>query len=69
LTVSCFGAKTKRGDLDLNGSVSFKDFLMLAANFGRSDASWSLGDLDGDHEVGFVDFLILAENYGFDRDA
>lgn len=60
-------AKTKPGDLDLDGTVSFKDFLLLLADYGKADADWSSGDLDGDRVVGFLDFLILAENFNFKR--
>ncbi len=51
------------GDLDLNGTVAFSDFLNLSANFGL-EAEWSGGDLDIDGTVGFADFLMLSENFG-----
>lgn len=49
------------GDIDGNGTVEFKDFLILSQNFG-SDAEEA--DLDGDGEVGFADFLLLSNNFG-----
>lgn len=51
------------GDLDLNGTVEFADFLQLSSNFGLA-AEWSGGDLTVDGTVGFPDFLILSENFG-----
>ena len=55
---------TKRGDVDLNGRVDFLDFLALAQNFGKQEATWSDGDFDGDGSVSFLDFLSLAQNFG-----
>jgi hypothetical protein len=52
------------GDTDLNGEVSFVDFLALSGSFGQSNRSWSQGDFTGDGEVSFADFLILSENFG-----
>ncbi len=51
------------GDLDLNGSVEFADFLVLSSNFGV-EAPWSGGDLDSDGTVAFGDFLVLSPNFG-----
>ena len=53
-----------RGDVDLDGSVAFSDFRILADSFGRNDVSEA--DIDGDGVVGFGDFLILSANYGQD---
>lgn len=52
------------GDADGDGSVTFGDFLVLSANFGKSNATWEDGDFDGSTTVGFSDFLILAANFG-----
>jgi len=52
-----------QGDLNLNGTVGFPDFLVLADNFGKP-AEWSAGDLDADGSAGFPDFLLLANNFG-----
>lgn len=55
---------TVYGDVNLDREVDFADFLMLAANFGKSKAGWSDADLDGDQTVSFADFLVLAANFG-----
>ena len=51
------------GDTDLDGRVSFRDFLTLAAQFGDS-GGWADGDFDGDGFVGFEDFLLLVSHFG-----
>lgn len=51
------------GDVDLNGSVEFADFLVLSDNFGMV-AVWSGGDLTGTGNVEFADFLVLSDNFG-----
>ena len=57
-------AKTRFGDLDLDGRVDFGDFLTLSANFGTSDVRYSDGDLNGDQRIDFADFLLLSANFG-----
>lgn len=52
------------GDANRDGSVSFDDFLLLAANFSKVDAVWEDGDFNKDQVVDFADFLILANNFG-----
>ena len=52
------------GDTDLDGQVSFADFLALSANFGDSDAGWEHGDFDCNAFVEFPDFLQLSANFG-----
>ena len=47
-------------DIDQNGTVDFADFLILAENFGRTEATAAHGDLNGDAKVDFADFLLLA---------
>ena len=47
-----------------DGKVDFADFLIISANFGRTDASLAEGDIDGDGKVGFSDFLLLSNNFG-----
>ena len=54
--------ETKFGDADLNGEVGFKDFLILANNFGN-EGGWEDGDFTGDGLVDFDDFRVLAENF------
>ena len=51
------------GDANFDAVVDFLDFAILADNFGRTDALWSMGDFDGDGRVGFVDVAILANNF------
>ena len=52
------------GDIDLDGSVDFEDFLDFSANFGLQDATWEDGDFDGDGLVGFNDFLLISSYFG-----
>ena len=47
--------------IDSDGVVGFGDFLLFAAAFGGTDATF---DLDGDGPVGFSDFLIFADLFG-----
>lgn len=57
-------AETFLGDVNLDGTVDFSDFLILSSMCGESDTSWTDGDLDCDGTVGFSDFLILSADYG-----
>ena len=53
------------GDGNLDGTVDFKDLVVLARNYGQaSGATFSDGDFNGDRAVGFDDLTILAQNYG-----
>lgn len=53
------------GDLDLNGSVEFADFLILSGSFGLVEGShYGLGDADCENGVDFADFLVLSGNFG-----
>jgi serpin B len=52
------------GDANGDNKVAFDDFLVLAENFARADATWEHGDFDRDGLEQFSDFLILAENFG-----
>jgi|GEM_PF-5603533 len=52
------------GDLNNDATVDFNDFLILAMNFGNTDATPEDGDFDLDGTVSFVDFLILGKNFG-----
>ena len=54
---------TFSGDANLDGIVSFPDFLSLSASFGQS-GGWAEGDFNSDGIVGFPDFLILSKNFG-----
>ena len=54
-----------RGDADLNGTVAFSDFLLLAAAFSENgQQGWESGDFNGDGRTTFADFLLLAANFG-----
>ncbi len=52
------------GDADMDGQVSFSDFLILSDNFGMSNADQGDGDFTRDGTVDFEDFLILADEFG-----
>lgn len=51
------------GDLDLDGTVGFTDFLALAQNFGKP-GGYLDGDLDLNGQVEFVDFLQMTARFG-----
>lgn len=55
---------TLLGDANLDGRVTFPDFLAVSKNFSSRSGVWVGGDFDGDGAVGFPDFLIVAENFG-----
>ena len=59
-------ASIPAGDLDLDGTVAFADFLILSSNFGSSDQGgvYTNGDIDLDGTVAFADFLALSANFG-----
>ena len=61
-------ATAVRADVDGDGAVGFKDFLVLANNFGREDdeVAKADGDVNGDGAVNFLDFLMFAANFGED---
>jgi len=53
------------GDANLDGSVDFKDLLIVAQHFGlTSGQTYDTGDFNGDGAVGFDDLLTLSQNYG-----
>lgn len=54
---------TYLGDTDLNGSVSFTDFIALSVNFGRT-GGWANGDFNCSQTIDFGDFLFLSNNFG-----
>lgn len=55
--------ETVFGDVDLDRSVGFSDFLLLRDNFGKP-GGWASGDFDGDANVTFADFLLLGDTFG-----
>ncbi len=52
------------GDANLDRAVTFKDYIVLEANFGKSNATWSMGDFNGDGTVTFKDYIALEANFG-----
>jgi hypothetical protein len=62
-------SQTFYGDVDLNGSVEFADFLVLSENFGLEGGGWATADFDLDNVVAFADFLLLSEYFGKQRSA
>lgn len=52
------------GDANVDGAVDFSDLVILASNFGQTNAIWDQGDFNGDGKIGFDDLVILAANYG-----
>ena len=63
LPVEISPSSPRPGDAIPDGSVDFQDFLVVARNFGATDAAFEDGDFDGDGEVSFLDFLILSRNF------
>jgi len=57
-------ASIPAGDLDLDGTVAFADFLVLSSNFGSAGGGYAAGDIDLDGTVAFADFLALSANFG-----
>ena len=51
-------------DLDGDGTVSFSDFLILSANFGKTTTDRGDGDLDGNGLIDLSDFLRLVAEFG-----
>jgi hypothetical protein len=56
-------ANRMAGDANLDRKVSFNDYLILEANFGKS-GMWTDGDFTGDRWVRFKDYLALEANFG-----
>ena len=52
------------GDANADHKVDFADLVILARNYGASNATWAQGDFDADGKVDFGDLVILARNYG-----
>lgn len=57
-------AYTYTGDTNLDGTVNSSDFANLAANYGKTSATWLQGDFNYDGTVNALDFNALATNYG-----
>ena len=52
------------GDANGDGTVNFKDYIVLEGNFGKTNATWAMGDFDADGTVNFKDYIILEGNFG-----
>jgi hypothetical protein len=52
------------GDANTDGSVDLRDFAVLSANMGRTNATLSQGDFNGDRAVNLLDYNLLAANFG-----
>lgn len=69
LDAALAAAGSLRGDVDLDGTVGFADFLIHASSFGQTSENgfaggWQQGDFNCDGNVVFADFLLLASNFG-----
>ena len=52
-------------DIDGDGTVGIRDFLILSRDFGETTFEFGSGaDIDGDGTVGTRDFTILSANFG-----
>ncbi|HEV8292195.1 MAG TPA: hypothetical protein VGP94_09735 [Tepidisphaeraceae bacterium] len=51
------------GDLNRDRAVSISDFITLAANFNKTNATYSDGDLNYDGLVSISDFIDLSSNF------
>jgi len=58
-----FGSFALPGDADLDGRVSFDDFVIVKANVGRL-GGWSDGDFDYDGVVSYRDYVTVKVNFG-----
>jgi hypothetical protein len=57
--------KDAPGDALLDGKVNLTDLQIVAANWGRTDATWQQGNFTGTGPVGVADLEVVAENYGW----
>ena len=55
---------TLYGDANLDGVVNFSDLLIVAQNYGRTNAYWYQGDFNYDGKVDFADLLKVGQNFG-----
>ncbi len=52
------------GDANGDGAVTFRDYIIVEAHFGKTDMSWADGDFNGDRKVDFRDYVALEGNFG-----
>ncbi len=55
------------GDFDGDGRVTFSDFILFAAKYGKTSndiAYEAKFDMDGNGRIGFEDFIVFAGTYG-----
>jgi hypothetical protein len=52
-----------KGDLNRDRQVSIADFITLASNFGKTNATYADGDVNYDGEISIADFIDLAANF------
>ena len=52
------------GDVNGDGTVTFRDYIVLESKFGKSNMDWWSGDLNGDGVVNFKDYVVLEANFG-----
>ncbi len=50
------------GDANLDGTVNYPDFQLVAANYGLTNAFWRQGDFNDDGTVNWQDLNILKQN-------
>lgn len=63
-----YGVAALSGDADVDGDVDFRDFTILANEFGKDGTSWQQADFDFNKKTEFKDFLMLAQNFGLARE-
>ena len=51
-------------DFNQDLKVSFADYLILEANFGKTGVTNASGDANGDGKCSFADYLVLESEFG-----
>ncbi len=51
------------GDANGDGAVTFRDYIVLEGNFGKTSMAWAQGDFNGDQKVDFKDYIILEADF------